>query len=550
MVKNKSLSGISSTTFIAGLVAAILVSSSLSTVIATQWARGPQGEQGPQGIQGIQGPKGDKGDTGEQGPAGADGATGPQGPQGEQGPIGPEGPQGPPGLYTPEYDSGWVDISNMAGQYLNISHNLNSTDIFVDIQGKTTTGGGIHQKYLGLTGYELGWSRTYGEGNQMEANSLVQTSDGGYALAGGTASPWTFRLIKTDATGNVQWSKTYAREGGAVCRSVVQTRDGGYALAGWTYSYSSSSWDFWLVKTDSNGNMQWNMAYGGTLNDGANSLVQTSDGGYALVGETESFGSGQSSVPDFWLIKTNSTGSMQWSRTYGGMNGEYAPSVVQTSDEGYALAGYTYSYGAKGDAWLVKTDSTGNIQWNKTYGGANSDEVHSIVKTRDGGYALAGFSISFGWGFWLVKTDSNGVTEWDRTYRAIDYAEARSVIQTSDNGYAMAGYKWIHGGESDFWLVKTDSNGNMQWNMTFGGAGEDVATSVVQATDGGYAILGGTDSFGTVGDLIFDFWLVKTNAESGLAWTDSTVDTITLYRGATDPYWNYVRIRVWKISEP
>jgi hypothetical protein len=208
------------------------------------------------------------------------------------------------------------------------------------------------------------------------------------------------------------WSQTYGGTGDDEAYSVIQTSDGGYALAGYTDSYGAYSfqYDFWLVKTDASGNAQWNRTYGGTGNDQAYALVQTSDGGYALAGRTNSFGAGQY---DFWLVKTDYAGNMQWNKTYGGTSYDYAYSVVQTSDGGYALAGHTRSFGAGStDFWLVKTDASGNAQWNKTYGGTEFDAAYALVETGDGGYALAGITLSYGASnsdFWLVKTDENGV---------------------------------------------------------------------------------------------------------------------------------------------
>jgi hypothetical protein len=276
-------------------------------------------------------------------------------------------------------------------------------------------------------------------------------------------------------------------------------------------------------------------------------MIQASDGGYAIAGITDSYGAGDY---DFWLVKTDASGTLQWSRTYGGTNNNYAHSVVQTSDGGYALAGYADSYIADDPSfWLVKTDSAGNLQWNQTYGGAKYDYAYSVVQTLDGGYALAGLTDSNGAGgydFWLVKTDSIGNQQWNRTYGGASYEIAYSMVHTSDGGYALTGFTASCGaGKYDIWLVKTDSTGNLQWNQTYGGAGTDYAYSVVQASDGGYALAGLTDSYGAGG---YDFWLVKTDVESGLVWTDSTANTITLYRGATDIQWNYVRVRIWKID--
>ncbi|MCK4478760.1 hypothetical protein KAU88_09595 [Candidatus Bathyarchaeota archaeon] len=214
-----------------------------------------------------------------------------------------------------EYDSGWIDITDKAGQYFNITHNLNSTDIIVDIQGKTTINGGVHQRYLGGTDYVHGWNRTYGGASDDYVGltkCLVQTSDGGYAMAGGFNHSWEpipsgdAWLVKTDAAGNMQWNKTYGGTGDDWAHSVVQTADGGYVMAGLTDSFGAGSYDSWLIKTDSFGNMQWNQTYGGIGYDTAWTVVQTSDGGYAVIGETGSFGAGGS---DMWLIKTDLAGN-------------------------------------------------------------------------------------------------------------------------------------------------------------------------------------------------------------------------------------------------
>jgi hypothetical protein len=241
--------------------------------------------------------------------------------------------------------------------------------------------------------------------------------------------------------------------------------------------------------------MEWSKTYGGTSDDTGYSLVQTADGGYTVAGTTGSFGAGDA---DVYLVKTDGSGNMQWNKTYGGTSADYGSSMVKTGDGGYAITGHTVSFGAgDADVYLVKTDGSGNMQWNKTYGGTSADDGRSVVQTVDGGYAVAGFTLSFGAGL------------------------------------------------MDIWLVKTDASGNMQWSRTYGGTDWDTGGSLVQTGNGGYAIVGATD-FGAGS---YDVCLVKTDVELGLAWTDSTADTITLYRGATDPYWNFVRVRIWKIKE-
>jgi hypothetical protein len=366
-----------------------------------------------------------------------------------------------------------------------------------------------------------GWTKTYGGTGDDRAHALVQTGDGGYVLGGSTksfgAGLWDFWLVKTDAYGTMMWNMTYGGTGDDVAWALVQTDDGRYALAGWTESFGAGNKDFWLVKTDASGNMQWNQTYGGTGDDVALALVRTSDGGYALTGTTHSFDAGNL---DTWLVKTDASGTMQWNRTYGGTGTDAvheALTLVQTDDGGYALAGITRSSGAgwQSDFWLVKTDSSGNMMWNKTYGGTRDDEVRALVQTDDEGYALVGWTVSFGVGdcdFWLVKTDAAGNMQWNRTYGGTlnDYAYA--LVQTTDGGYALAGGTDSFGVNGGFWLVKTDSAGTIMWNKSYGGTGTDAvheAHALVQTSDGGYALAGITLSLGAGN---WDFWLVKTDA--------------------------------------
>jgi hypothetical protein len=242
--------------------------------------------------------------------------------------------------------------------------------------------------------------RTYGEMENGEAFCVVQTSDGGYALVGFTQSRERAWLVKTDPDGNMEWNKTF-EDGSA--NSIVQTGDGGYVIAGSTSSFGAGGSDFWLVKTDSVGNVEWNKTYGGSRDDSAKSMVQTSEGGYAIAGDTESYGV---SFTDFLLVKTDSLGNMEWNKTYDAIKGrDYAHSVVQTSDGGYALMGRTQSSVVEGyDCRLVKTDSSGDMEWNKTYGYGSA---HSVIQTSDGGYAMAGYK-NFQT-FCLVKTDEVGI---------------------------------------------------------------------------------------------------------------------------------------------
>ena len=362
------------------------------------------------------------------------------------------------------------------------------------------------------------WNKTFVISAFNDANSVQQTTDGGYILIGSTslygAGEADFWLVKTDSNGNEQWNKTFGGTDEDWASSVQQTTDDGYILAGSTGSYGAGSSDFWLVKTDSNGNEQWNNTFGGTNWESAYSVQQTTDGGYILAGSTTSYGAGSN---DFWLVKTDSKGNEQWNKTFGGTDDDWASSVQQTTDGGYILAGDTLlnDAGLGIDSWLVKIDSYGNEQWNKTFGGIKDDSAITVQQTTDGGYILVGFTFSYSADnsdFWLMKTDSNGIEQWNKTFGGTNWESAYSVQQTTDGGYILVGSTTSYGaGENDFWLVKTDSNGNEQWNKTFGGTNWESAYSVQQTTDGGYILVGSTTSYGAGKR---NYWLIKVSGEN------------------------------------
>jgi lysophospholipase L1-like esterase len=415
------------------------------------------------------------------------------------------------------------------GQPVQIILRSGMTPISEVAVGMFWAGAGAYQGALYVDNVEIGgppaaWSQTYGGTGDDVGRSVVQTFDGGYAIAGTTSSFGVegsdVYLVKSDSAGNIQWSKTYGGTGDDVGYSVVQTFDGGYAIAGTTSSFGVEGSDVYLVKSDSAGNMQWNKTYGGAH---AYSVVQTSDGGYAIAGEERG---------GIYLVKTDSAGNMQWNKTYepGDNIWPYEPrdniwctgwSVVQTSDGGYAIAGEITQGTITTNAGytivhLVKTDSAGNIVWSRVFvaGGTNTDVGRSVVQTFDGGYAIAGTAYGAGINVYLVKTDSGGTQVWSQTYGGPLNCYGYSVVQTSDGGYAIAGTTFSYDTLNDVYLVKIDSAGNMQWSKTFGGTGDDVGYSVVQTSDGGYAIAGETYSFGDGGS---DVYLVKTDVNGNLA---------------------------------
>jgi predicted secreted protein len=362
------------------------------------------------------------------------------------------------------------------------------------------------------------WTRTYGGSGTDYCYSVQQTSDGGYVATGYTSSFGAggndFYLAKTDANGDTLWTRTYGGTNTDYAYSVRQTSDGGYVVVGYTNSFGAGYEDAYLVKTDADGDTLWTRTYGwSTGNERANCVQQTSDGGYIIVGYTYSY---ETCHYDFYLVKTDANGDILWTRTYGGSGTEKAESVQQTSDGGYIVAGYTSSFGAGlVDAWLVKIDADGDFLWAQSYGGSNWDYAYSVQQTSDGGYILAGYEDSFGAGgkdVWSIKTDANGDTLWTRTYGGSGDDRSYSSQQTADGGYTIAGCTNSFGaGGFDVWLIKTDANGDTSWTRTYGGSASDRAEFVQQTTDGGYIVSGATSSFGAGGN---DFWVLRMAGEA------------------------------------
>jgi hypothetical protein len=257
--------------------------------------------------------------------------------------------------------------------------------------------------------------------------------------------------------------------------------------------------------------------YGGTSYDYGYSVDLTSDGGYILCGVTSSFGAGNG---DVYLIKTDANGDTLWSKTFGGANSDEGHSVQQTSDGGYIVAGYTSSFGSP--SYAIRTDANGNKLWAKTFGGSVIDMLVSVQQTSDLGFIFAGYTLSFGSGnfdVYLFKTDADGNISWTKTYGGANTDYGTAVRQTSDGGYIITGYtSSFNGAFSDVYLIRTDANGNPAWSKTYGGSGSERGYDVRQTNDGGFIVAGYTDSFGAGGD---DVYLLKTDANGGLLWSET-----------------------------
>jgi len=363
------------------------------------------------------------------------------------------------------------------------------------------------------------WAITYGGSETDEAYSIQQTSDGGYIVAGETGSfgagAIDFWILKLAPDGEIEWQKTYGGSRSDSASSIQQTNDGGYIVAGKTESFGAEYNDIWVLKLSSAGDIDWQKTYGGSGSDGASSIQQTSDGGYIVAGEIGSFGARDK---DIWILKLSSTGAIEWQRTYGGSEWETDPSIKQTNDGGYIVVGHTESIGVGGaDIWVLKLSSAGDIEWQKTYGGSRSDSASSIQQTNDGGYIVAGKTESFGAGYndiWVLKLSSAGDIDWQKTRGGTSYDEALSIQQTSDGGYIVAGSTDSFGaGSSDVWILKLTSSGDIGWQKTYGGSGSDGASSIQQTSDGGYIVTGYIISWGAGSR---DFWVLKLSSDGDI----------------------------------
>jgi uncharacterized delta-60 repeat protein len=315
------------------------------------------------------------------------------------------------------------------------------------------------------------FSKTFvGTIGEINVNSIQQTTDGGYILAGEAdsfgAGRSDFFVLKLNPDGTVAWQKTYGGTSSDMANSIQQTTDGGYIVAGRSSSFGAGGTDAWVLKLNPDGTVAWQKTYGETGTDMANSIQQTSDGGYIVAGRSSSFGAG---VNDAWVLRLNPDGSVAWQMTYGDTGHDYANSVQQTSDGGYIVAGYSYSFGAGGgDAWVLKLDPDGTVAWQKTYGGTGWDPAWSVQQTSDGGYIVAGWTNSFGAGgydAWVLKLNPDGTVAWQKTYGPSWDDWVNYVTQTMD-GFIMAGSTCPFSGSCDLWVLKVNADGDIGCGMS------------------------------------------------------------------------------------
>ena len=355
------------------------------------------------------------------------------------------------------------------------------------------------------------FNNTFGDASYDYGRSLIELNDGGYLIAGNTSllgdNYSNALLIKIDHTGKEMWKRDYTFSSVDRLNMVKELQDGSLVAAGFTMSSTNYSKDIFVIKTDAQGNLEWQRSYGDAQDETANSIDISIDGGFIISGEVINENTGFSLC---YLIKIDNEGELDWSNTFGGSQNDNGLSVISTSDAGFAITGMTRSLGdSNGDVWLIKVNSNGEMEWERTYGGDDTEYGRTIQQTVDGGYIIIGQTESFGLGYndaYLIKTDSQGNEIWSQTFGGQGTDQGRQVVNTLDEGYLISGYTDSFGtlGGFNFWLVKANSLGELEWQRFYGEQGDDRGLSGIQTSDGGYAIAGYTNSGTSSGsDILF-----------------------------------------------
>jgi hypothetical protein len=386
-------------------------------------------------------------------------------------------------------------------------------------------------------GNAITWDKTFGGSNEDMGFSIIQTEEGGYAITGykildreKRKDTWRAKLgyielteekkqdiwiIKLDKNGNMEWDEVFGENGADLANSIIQARDGGYAVAGFIWTIYAGKQDIWIMKLGENGNTEWEKTFDKDENDEAYSIIQTKDEGYAVAGST---GVRVWRETNCWVIKLDAKGNMEWENNFGETGWDEIYSIIQTKDGNFITTGCVWSKGAgRGDVRVAKLNKRGDLVWDKTFGGSENDEAYSIIQTNDGGCAVTGFTVLEDTGdrdFWVIKLDKDGYKVWDRTFGGTSEDWANSIIQSKNGNYMVAGWtKSMGAGKTDVWIVKLDKRGNLIWDKTFGGSENDEAHSIIQTEDGGYAVVGWTKSKGA-GNA--DVWVIKLDENGNL----------------------------------
>ncbi len=393
---------------------------------------------------------------------------------------------------------------------------------------------------------EVEWIKNFGGSGEDTGQAITRTSDGGFAILGFSNSldgdiqdkdlaVNDYWLLKLDADGNLEWNKTYGGSKDDRGQSLVQTMDGGYALTGYAMSDDGDSsvnngfHDNWIIKLNATGDIEWEKSYGFSGHDHSYDILQTADGGFFFTGFldiTSARADGNTEkgntltshgVGEFWGTKISELGDIQWRGYFGGTNNDRSHAAVQADDGSFVMAGFSESddfdiSNTQGsyDFWMVNVDDKGNLLWERSFGGSGIEISYDIAKTNDGGYVVAGNTFSDDGDitnpkgesdFWLIKVNNAGSLVWERTYGGTQFDAAQAVVASSDGGYFTVGNSKSsdidassNAGENDIWVIKTDANGNLVWQKSFGGTAIDFGFDLVENENGSILVIGETSS--------------------------------------------------------
>jgi len=454
------------------------------------------------------------------------------------------------------------------------------------------------------------WEKSYGGTHADYLFDAQPTADYGFILAGSSLSDKTgnktddnhgdldYWIWKMNEKGDLDWQKSMGGSGFDLLQSIKNTKDGGFILAGTSSSGNSFQkkedckgiTDFWVIKLDASGTEQWQRTIGGSGQDELLCAFQTRDGGYMLGGssgsnppvisagkpattKTDLFNKSEKSRGnmDYWIVKLDKLGNIEWQKIYGGQYADVLRSMEQTSDNGYILAGYsnspisgdkTESNKGVGDYWIIKINDTGAIEWQSTYGAEGDDQPYVIHQTNDEGYIVGGNSnsknalttiggiVGNGTDYWVLKLDRDGGVLWSKTYDFGKTDILTSLVENKDGSYLIGGYaqsenkrprEGIVGkamnmvnkekdGINDYIALKIDSKGEETWSKTVGSGGEDILRKLIETRDGGYLMAGTSNSSaskdknGSIGGN--DFWVVKLKDKEKTEKVKSSIEAI------------------------
>jgi hypothetical protein len=411
--------------------------------------------------------------------------------------------------------------------------------------------------------FSVQWEHSYGGSSDDQAFSIKPTVDGGYIIAGETWSTngditsnhgsADLLLLKIDGNGNVLWENSLGGSSTEGARSVIETFDSSYVAVGYTYSNNGDITlnhgfrDAWITKTSNSGQLIWQKTIGGSMNDALVSVQQTSDRGFITAGYSSSNDSdisGNHGYADCLVVKLDSSGNIIWQKSFGGSSPDWAQAIICTSDGGYLFCGFTSSNdgdvngsnnGGYNEFWIVKLNSSGNIEWQQPFGGSANEESYSLIETDDHYFVITGDAGSINGtvtglhgiasDVWTLKLDQTGNLIWQKCLGGSNFEYGMSITNKGNQYIILGNAESIDGdvaathGQYDYWLISTDSSGNILWNKCFGGSKSELSRDLQNTLDGGLILAGTTYSndgdvhmnHDTTGNSL-DIWIVKLSA--------------------------------------